>query len=95
MQPAVSNDNKTLNYAILGSGLDTDSRYGNLSWLANRILAELLHPSPISEDGTRHETAVGQMGDANFGMFYDPCQTLRTFADVTTIGADKEGAYSS
>ena len=35
------------------------------------------------------------MGEANFVIFYDPSQTLRTFADVTTIGADKEGAYSS
>ena len=95
MQPAVSNDNKTQNYAILGNGLDTDSRYGNLSWLAKRMFAELLHPSPISEDAKRHETAVGQMGQANFVMCFDPCKTLRTFVEVTTVGADKEGAYSS
>ena len=28
-------------------------------------------------------------------MYFDPCQTLRIFFDETTIGADKEGAYST
>ena len=89
-QPSVSNDNQTMNFAILGNGLNTDSRYGDLNRVAKMILAELLHPLPISEDGKRHETAVGQLGEANFVIFFDPSQTLRTFVDVTTIGADKK-----
>ena len=75
--------------------MDTDKRYGELNRLAKRNLAELLHPSPISEDGKRHDTAVGQLGEANFVIFYDPSQTLRTSVDMATIGADKEGAYST
>ena len=75
--------------------MDTDKHYGELNRLAKRNLAVLLHPSPISEDGKRHETAVGQLGEANFVIFVDPSQTLRTFVDMTTIGADKEGAYST
>ena len=63
--------------------------------MAKRNLAELLYPSPISEDRKRDETAVRQLGEANFVIFYDPSQTLRTFVNMTTIGADKDGAYST
>ena len=58
-------------------------------------MAELLHPSPISEDGKCHETAVGQSGEANYVVFFDPSQTFRTFVDMKTIGADREGAYAT
>ena len=91
----MSNDDLSSHYAILGTGLNTDKHYGEQNRPAKRNLAELLHPSPISEDGKRHETAVGQLGEANFVVFYDPNQTLRTFVDMTTIGADKDGAYST
>ena len=92
---SMSNEDLSINYAVLGIGLDTDRHYGEQSPLAKRNLAELLNPSPISEDGKRHETAVGQLGEANFVVFYDPNQTLRTFVDTTTICADKDGAYST
>ena len=75
--------------------MDTDKHNGELNRLAKRNLAEPLHPSPISEDGKRHETVVGQLGESIFVIFFDPSQTLRTFVDMTTIGADKEGAYST
>ena len=38
---------------------------------------------------------MGQLGEVNFVIFFDPSQTPRTFVDVTTIGADKEQAFSS
>ena len=65
LHSSVSNDDLLRNYAILGTGLDTDKHYGEQNRLAERNLAELLHPSPISEVGKRHETVVGQLGEAS------------------------------
>ena len=50
LHSSVSNDDLSRNYAIRGTGLDTDKHYGEQNRLAKRNLAELLHPSPISED---------------------------------------------
>ena len=38
---------------------------------------------------------MGQLGEANYVVFFNPSQTVRTFVDTTTIGADKDGAYST
>ena len=36
---------------------------------------------------------MGHVGQANFVIQFDSCQTLRTYVDGTTIGADKDEAY--
>ena len=38
---------------------------------------------------------MGQLGEANYVVFVDPSQTLRTFVDMKTIGADRQGAYAA
>ena len=38
---------------------------------------------------------MGQLGEASYVVFFDPGQTLRTFVDMKTIGADREGAYAT
>ena len=50
-QPVVFNDDQSQNFAILGNGLDTDSRYGEQNWIAKNHLAAILDQSLISDDG--------------------------------------------
>ena len=38
---------------------------------------------------------MGQVGQANSVIYLNLCQTPRTSVDETTIGADKDGAYST
>ena len=38
---------------------------------------------------------MGQLGEANYVVLFDPSQTLRIFVDMKTTGADREGAYST
>ena len=89
------NNAQSHNFAILGNGSDTDSRYGEQNRTAKQNLEAILDQSLISDDGKSHEKVVGHVGQANFVMQFDPCQTPRTYDDETTMGADKDGAYST
>ena len=95
MQLAAFNNDTSHHFAMIGNGLDADSLYGQRNRIAKTNLAAIVDHSLISDDGRSHETAVGQVGQANAVMQLDPCQTLRTVVDETTIGADKDGAYST
>ena len=73
MQPAVSNNDRSQIFAIRGNCSDTDSHYGEHNRIAKNNLAAILDQSLISDDGKSHETAVGQVGQANCVMQFDPC----------------------
>ena len=91
MHPAALNSAQSQNFAILGNCSDTDNRYGEQNRTAKNHLEVVFDQSLISDDSKSLEKVVGHLGQANFVMQFDPCQTQRTYVDETTIGADKDG----
>ena len=90
-----STENKSPNFAINGNGSDTDGHYGELNRTAKTTREGILDQSLILYDGKSHDNVMGHVGQATFVIQFDSCQTLRTYLDGTTIGADKGEAYST
>ena len=95
MHPISSNSTQSPHFAILGNGSGKGSCHGNQNRMAKQNLQATIDQSLLSNDCRYHDKVVGQVGQANFVIQYDVDQTLRTYVDCATAGADTHKAYST